>query len=68
MPTNVLHGQVLRENKLPQESWRGSFLYNFIYVFNKPGDPFIVKHYNYLVNIITYIFEWFKNSVISRTF
>ncbi len=31
MPTNVLHGQVLRKiKKLPQESQGGGFLYNFV--------------------------------------
>ncbi len=25
------------------------------------------KYYNYLVNIITYIYEWFENIAISRT-
>ncbi len=40
MPTNVLHGQVRKENKtLPQESWGGGFLYNFEYFLNKPCDP-----------------------------
>ncbi len=40
MPTNVFHGQVLRKiKKLPQESQRDEFLYNFVQFLNKPGDP-----------------------------